>query len=58
MLFRSSKRDVFVNDKLAKKTLKTWNDWMIHIMNYCEDCRIQQPPSQCVDDFERLNKAI
>ena len=51
-----SKRDIFINDRSSKKPLKTWNDWIMHTVNFCEDCRIQAPPSQCVDDFDKLSK--
>ena len=51
-----SKRDFFVNDKIMKKNLKTWNDWKMHTIHFCEECRIQTPPSQCIEDYEKLNK--
>jgi hypothetical protein len=51
-----SNRDVFINDKKSNRPLKTWNDWIMHIMNLCEDCRFQNPPSQCVEDYEKLSK--
>ena len=52
-----SQRDLFANNRIAKKNLKTWNDWIVHTIYFCEDCRIQAPPSQCVEDFEKLSKA-
>lgn len=51
-----SKRDIFTNDKNMRKPLKTWNDWIMHTMNFCNECRIQTPPQQCIDDYERLSK--
>jgi hypothetical protein len=52
-----SKRDIFINDRSRKRPLKTWNDWIMHTVSFCENCRIQTPPSQCVEDFENLSKA-
>jgi hypothetical protein len=52
-----SQRDLFANNRIPKKNLKTWNDWIVHTIYFCEDCRIQAPPSQCVEDFEKLSKA-
>lgn len=51
-----SQRDLFANNRVPKKILKTWNDWILHRMYFCEDCRIQVAPSQCLEDYERLNK--
>ena len=50
-----SGRDFFAN-RIPNKNLKTWNDWVVHTIYFCEECRIQTPPTQCIEDFERLNK--
>jgi hypothetical protein len=51
-----SGRNIFVNNKIIKKDLKTWNDWIMHTVYFCENCRIQTPPAQCLEDYEKLNK--
>ena len=53
-----SRKDIFINERKIKKPLNTWNDWIIHVMNFCENCRIKNTPSQFIEDFEKLSKVI
>ena len=36
------------------KTPKTWEQWIIHSMMYCEDCRLKAIPSSCIKDYDKI----
>ena len=35
-----------------EKTLKTWEDWIIHVSTHCENCRLKEVPESC--ELDRL----
>ncbi len=35
---------------------KTWEDWVNHIANNCENCRLKEIPESCQKDFEKLTR--
>lgn len=44
-LFKSIKKD---------KVPSTWDEWVIHISTHCEKCRLQNIPTKCLEDYEKL----
>ena len=43
-------------NKENKKILKTWEDWVLHILNNCPNCRIRIIPPDCLKDYELKKK--
>jgi hypothetical protein len=41
-----------------EKTLKTWEDWILHIATHCEECRIKAVPESCETDYLKYRKLI
>ena len=39
-----------------KIVLATWSDWIEHIFSHCHECRYEQPPRACRQDFERVSE--
>ncbi len=36
------------------KTPVTWDEWLMHVGNFCEKCRIKEVPESCLKDYHRL----
>ena len=46
--------DVKINQNISKpkKILKTWQDWVEHLITNCPDCRLRRIPPDCLKDYE------
>ena len=31
----------------------TWDDWLSHLSTHCENCRLKNPPTSCLNDLSR-----
>ena len=41
-----------------EKTLKTWEDCIIHVSSHCEECRLKDVPESCELDKLKYRKLI
>ena len=41
-----------------EKTLKTWEDWILHIATHCEECRLKEVPESCEADYLKYRKLV
>lgn len=33
-------------------TPKTWEEWVLHCITFCEDCRLKSIPTKCLEDAQ------
>ena len=55
-LYAPPTRNLFKFSKMVEIP-RTWEEWLIHISNNCEDCRLKAIPTKCIEDFNRLKLA-
>ena len=41
----------------SSKEMRTWEDWLLHLSSNCEDCRLKEIPSKCMDDYKKAKGA-
>lgn len=52
--YKRTGKDAIVKENI----LKTWTDWIEYLQTNCPQCRVSEPPSQCVEDYEKHLKKI
>jgi hypothetical protein len=47
-----NKNNIRLNKDISSP--KTWEQWVLHSMIYCEDCRLKSIPTSCLQNYEEL----
>lgn len=37
-----------------KNVPRTWDEWLTHLSSHCEKCRLNDPPTSCLTDLNKL----
>lgn len=54
-LYSPASSSIYKTIKLDK-TPTSWDEWLMHVANFCEKCRIKEIPESCLNDYDRLKK--